>query len=133
MNEIKKAIRDRLLGDDPLVALLNSDTAVYYRRPRTEVETPVITYSFISRTPDWDIDEYGKIEILLQIDIWSKSEDTNDLILKEVDRVLYQWRTTTASWDIKRFLRRGDRAMPKDEGGITQLSTDWLVTAYKKP
>lgn len=131
MNEIKKVVADRMVNSAELVTLLGEEEHIYYRRPVKKVEIPVVTYFLASRTPDWDVDQYGKIEIMMQIDIWSESEDANDEILKVIDALFYQYRATTASWDIKRFLRRGDRALPKDEEGIAQLSADWVIGAYK--
>ena len=131
INEIKDAVVSRLIVDTTLIDLLGGEK-IYYRRPVKKVNVPVITYYFIARVPDWATDEYGKIDITMQLDVWSTSEDLADKILYEVDRLLYQYRVTTTTWDIKRFLRRGDRTLPKDEEGIAQLSADWLITAYKR-
>lgn len=136
MNEVKAAILTRLQTDATLIAapLLNG-TNVFYRQPEQKVEisdtAAAITFWFFDRDPDWAVDEYGKIGIRMQLDIWATDPDKCDSILTEVDRLLYDWRFTTTTWASKRLLRRGGRELPRDEAGIHGLSTDWLITVHK--
>jgi hypothetical protein len=141
LSEVWKGIRDILVDDATLVALLSSASAVYERDPPIEPDYPMLTLWQVDDGPDNALTGYGEFNSLLQIDVWSTSPRTNEQIKSRMDELLEIPRVvttqiTTTNYNVTSLSRLratfvGTIEFEDDGKRIRHLATEWRAKIRK--
>ena len=141
LSEMWKGIRDILVADSTLTAMLSDSSAVYEPEPPDDVDFPMLT---IMQTDDGPVTEctgYGEFAAQLQIDVWSTSPRTNEQIKSRLDELLEipkirATAITTTNYNVTNVSRSsanfvGTVEIEKDGKLIRHLATEWDVKIRK--
>ena len=141
LSEVWKGVRDILVGDATLTAMLASASSVYERDPPLETGFPMLTLWQVSDGPANAVSGYGEFHADVQIDVWSTSPRTNEQIKSRLDELLEIPRVvatgiTTTNYDVTNCTRTNARfvgtvEIEKDGKHIRHLATEWRVTIRK--
>ncbi len=137
--DLKQAIVSLLTGNGALTQHLASSSAIYYSTPPQGRALPCLTY-IIEDKPAAEADGHGRARLLLTIDIWSTSGDTNDTIMSALDDVLFDAHRAggldTNTWKVAACRRKSSEIAGK--GGtdadlpIERRATHWHLEVMKK-
>ena len=141
LSEVWKGIRDVLVGDATLTAMLSSSSAVYEPDPPDNVSFPMLTMMQITDGPVTECTGYGEFAAQFQIDVWSTSPRTNEQIKSRLDELLEipKIRTSaiaTTNYNVTNVSRNsanfvGTVDIEKDGKRIRHLATEWDVKIRK--
>lgn len=141
LSEVWKGVRDILVGDSTLTAMLASASSVYERDPPLQASFPMLTLWQVADGPDNAVTGYGEFHADVQIDVWSTSPRTNEQIKSRLDDLLEIPRVvatgiTTTNYDVTNCTRTNARFVGtveiEDDGKhIRHLATEWRVTIRK--
>lgn len=142
LSEVWKAIRDKLVGDATLTALLASSSAVYERDPPIDAAFPMLTIWQIDDSPNMQLDGYGEFFPSIQIDVWSTSPRTNEEIKERITALLDIPRInsdqiSTTNYNVTRLQRESARfvgtvEIEADGKRVRHLATTWVATIKEK-
>jgi len=138
LSEVWKGIRDILVGDATLVALLATSSSVYERDPPINAAFPMLTVWQIDDSPNMRLDGYGEFFPSFQIDVWSTSPRTNEQIKERVTQLLDIPRInsdqiSTTNYNVTRLQRENARfvgtvEIEADGKRVRHLATTWVAT-----
>lgn len=138
LSEVWKAIRDKLVGDSTLTAMLSSTSSVYERDPPVNADVPMITIWQIDDRPNLQLAGYGEFFATYQIDVWSTSPRTNEQIKERMNTVLdipliNSAQIATTNYNVTRLQREnsifvGTVEVEADGKRIRHLATTWRAT-----
>ena len=141
LSEVWKGLRDVLIGDSTLTAMLDSASSVYERDPPLETGFPMLTLWQLSDGADNAVSAYGEFHADVQIDVWSTSPRTNEQIKSRIDELLEIPRVvragiSTTNYDVTNCTRTNARfvgtvEIESDGKHIRHLATEWRVTIRK--
>jgi len=141
LSEVWKGLRDVLVGDATLTAMLDSASSVYERDPPLETGFPMLTLWQVSDGADNAVSAYGEFHADVQIDVWSTSPRTNEQIKSRIDELLEIPRVvatgiSTTNYDVTNCTRTnalfvGTVEIESDGKHIRHLATEWRVTIRK--
>jgi len=141
LSEVWKGIRDVLVGDATLTAMLSSASSVYERDPPLETGFPMLTLWQVADGPVNAVSSYGEFHAEVQIDVWSTSPRTNEQIKSRLDELLEIPRVattqiSTTNYNVTNCTRTNARFVGtveiEDDGKhIRHLATEWRVTIRK--
>ena len=141
LSEVWKGIRDILLGDSTLAAMLSAASAVYEPDPPDDVDFPMLTLMQSDDGPVTECTGYGEFAAQLQIDVWSTSPRTNEQIKSRLDELLEipkirATAITTTNYNVTNVSRSsanfvGTVEIEKDGKLIRHLATEWDVKIRK--
>ena len=141
LSEVWKEMRDILVGDATLTAMLDSASAVYERDPPLETGFPMLTLWQVTDGADNRLSAYGEFHAEVQIDVWSTSPRTNEQIKSRLDELLEiprvvttqisstNYNVTNCTRTMSRFV--GTVEIESDGKHIRHLATEWRVTIRK--
>lgn len=138
LSEVWKGMRDILIGDAALTALLSSAGAVYERDPPLDVSFPMLTLWQLTDGPVNNSSGFGLYDADIQIDVWSSSPRTNEQIKSRLDDLLQIPRVrssgiVTDNYNVYRLYRTrstfvGTVAMEDEGKEIRHLATEWRAS-----
>ena len=141
LSEVWKEMRDILVGDATLTAMLDSASAVYERDPPLETGFPMLTLWQVTDGADNRVSAYGEFHAEVQIDVWSTSPRTNEQIKSRLDELLEIPRVVTTqisstNYNVTNCTRTNARfvgtvEIESDGKHIRHLATEWRVTIRK--
>ena len=141
LSEVWKEIRDILVGDATLTAMLDSASSVYERDPPLETGFPMLTLWQVTDGADNRLSAYGEFHAEVQIDVWSTSPRTNEQIKSRLDELLEIPRVVTTqisstNYNVTNCTRTNARfvgtvEIESDGKHIRHLATEWRVTIRK--
>ena len=141
LSEVWKEIRDILVGDATLTAMLDSASSVYERDPPLETGFPMLTLWQVTDGADNRVSAYGEFHAEVQIDVWSTSPRTNEQIKSRLDELLEIPRVVTTqisstNYNVTNCTRTNARfvgtvEIESDGKHIRHLATEWRVTIRK--
>jgi hypothetical protein len=138
LSEVWKGMRDILIGDATLTAMLSSAGAVYERDPPLDVAFPMLTLWQLTDGPVNNSSGFGLFNADIQIDVWSTSPRTNEQIKSRLDELLQipRVRSTgivTDNYNVFRCYRTrstfaGTVAVENEGKKIRHLATEWRAS-----
>tara|TARA_R110000824_G_scaffold187178_2_gene368427 strand:+ start:1757 stop:2197 length:441 start_codon:yes stop_codon:yes gene_type:complete len=141
LSEVWKEVRDILVGDATLTAMLASASSVYERDPPLQTGFPMLTLWQVADGPANAVSSYGEFHADVQIDVWSTSPRTNEQIKSRLDELLEIPRVVTTqisstNYNVTNCTRTNSRFVGtveiEDDGKhIRHLATEWRVTIRK--
>ncbi len=141
LSEVWKGMRDILVGDATLTAMLASASSVYERDPPLQTGFPMLTLWQVTDGADNRVSGYGEFRADVQIDVWSTSPRTNEQIKSRLDELLEIPRVvttqiSTTNYNVTNCTRTNARFVGtveiEDDGKhIRHLATEWRVTIRK--
>ena len=141
LSEVWKGMRDILVGDATLTAMLASASSVYERDPPLQTGFPMLTLWQVTDGADNRVSGYGEFRADVQIDVWSTSPRTNEQIKSRLDELLEipKIRTTaitTTNYNVTNVSRSsanfvGTVEIEKDGKLVRHLATEWNVKIRK--
>ena len=141
LSEVWKGLRDVLVGDATLTAMLASASSGDERGPPLEVSVPMLTHWQVADGPDNAVTAYGEFHADVQLDVWATSPRTNEQSKSRLDELLEIPRVvatgiSTTNYDVTNCTRTNARFVGtveiEDDGKhIRHLATEWRVTIRK--